>query len=143
MIMEAEALAVRVGATPSRLTTPQYPQPMYFTGRMPFLPPNQQRQSTEGVKSFLLGWSPLAFGESQRHSQGSEALSLAEWRLRFAMSQNRRRARVETWWQRAAPPANHLRALVTLPLHGSQLLICRVRTPAYIAAGHHIWWSFP
>jgi len=32
---------------------------------------------------------------------------------------------------------------VTLPLHGSQLLICRVRTPAYIAAGHHIWWSFP
>jgi len=33
--------------------------------------------------------------------------------------------------------------LVTLPLHGSQLLICRVRTPAYIAAGHHIWWSFP
>jgi len=39
---------------------------MFFTGRMPFLPPNQQRQSTEGVKSFLLGWSPLAFGESQR-----------------------------------------------------------------------------
>jgi len=32
---------------------------------------------------------------------------------------------------------------VTLPLHGSQVLICRVRTPAYIAAGHHIWWSFP
>ena len=32
---------------------------------------------------------------------------------------------------------------MTLPLHGSQLLICRVRTPAYIAGGHHIWWSFP
>ena len=41
------------------------------------------------------------------------------------------------------PPAHHLHTLVTLPLHGSQLLICRVRTPAYIAAGHHIWWSFP
>jgi len=68
---------------------------MFFTGRMPFLPPNQQRQSTEGVKWFL---SPLAFGESQRQ-QGSEALSLAEWRLRLAMSQNRRIARVETWWQ--------------------------------------------
>ena len=37
----------------------------------------------------------------------------------------------------------HLHTLVTLPLHGLQLLICRVRTPAYIAAGHHIWWSFP
>ena len=59
------------------------------------------------------------------------------------MSQNRRRARVETWWQWAAPPAHHLYALVTLPLHGLQLLICRVSTPAYIAADHHIWWSFP
>jgi len=25
---------------------------------------------------FLLGWSPLAFGETNAHSQGSEALSL-------------------------------------------------------------------
>ena len=23
--------------------------PLFFTGRMPFLPPNQQRQSTEGI----------------------------------------------------------------------------------------------
>jgi len=27
---------------------------------------------------FLLGWSPLAFGLTNAHSQGSEALSLAE-----------------------------------------------------------------
>jgi len=59
------------------------------------------------------------------------------------MSQNRHRAHVRTWWQWAAPPAHHHHALVTLPLHGSRLLICRVRTPAYIAAGYHIWWSFP
>jgi len=26
----------------------QYPATQFFTGRMPFLPPNQQRQSTEG-----------------------------------------------------------------------------------------------
>ena len=26
----------------------QYPTALFFTGRMPFLPPNQQRQSTEG-----------------------------------------------------------------------------------------------
>ena len=25
--------------------------PLFFTGRMPFLPPNQQRQSTEGTTS--------------------------------------------------------------------------------------------
>ena len=28
----------------------QHPTTQFFTGRMPFLPPNQQRQSTEGTK---------------------------------------------------------------------------------------------
>jgi len=28
----------------------QHPTNQFFTGRMPFLPPNQQRQSTEGQK---------------------------------------------------------------------------------------------
>jgi len=28
----------------------QHPITQFFTGRMPFLPPNQQRQSTEGKK---------------------------------------------------------------------------------------------
>jgi len=27
----------------------QYTTTLFFTGRMPFLPPNQQRQSTEGI----------------------------------------------------------------------------------------------
>jgi len=49
-IMEAEAPTVRVGATPTGLKAPP-PQPQFFTGRMPFLPPNQQRQSTEGTFS--------------------------------------------------------------------------------------------
>jgi len=47
-IMEAEAPTVRVGATPTGLTAPPHNPPRFFTGRMPFLPPNQQRQSTEG-----------------------------------------------------------------------------------------------
>jgi len=29
----------------------QHPTTLFFTGQMPFLPPNQQRQSTEGKKS--------------------------------------------------------------------------------------------
>jgi len=37
-IMEAEVPTVRVGATPTGLTSP----PRFFTSRMPFLPPNQQ-----------------------------------------------------------------------------------------------------
>jgi len=49
-IMEAEVPTVRVGATPTGLTAPPQP-PRFFTGRMPFLPPNQQRQSTEGNQS--------------------------------------------------------------------------------------------
>jgi len=50
--MEAEVRTVRVGAIPSGLTAPPPLQPpRFFTGRMPFLPTNQQRQSTEGQLS--------------------------------------------------------------------------------------------
>jgi len=45
-IMEAEVSTVRVGATPTGLTAPPQP-PRFFTGRMPFLPPNQQRDDAK------------------------------------------------------------------------------------------------
>jgi len=44
-IMEAEVPTVRVGAIPTGLTAPPLPQPP----RLPFLPPNQQRHSTESI----------------------------------------------------------------------------------------------
>jgi len=51
-IMEAEVPTVRVGATQTGLTALPLPQPpKVFTGRMPFLPPNQQCQSTEGNRN--------------------------------------------------------------------------------------------
>ena len=31
----------------------QHPTTQFFTGRMPFLPPNQQRQSTEAVQRYI------------------------------------------------------------------------------------------
>jgi len=48
-LTEADTLTIRLGATPSGLTSAHlhYP-PIFFTGWMPFLPPNQQCQSTEG-----------------------------------------------------------------------------------------------
>ena len=47
---EADTLTIRLGATPSGLTSAHlHHPPIFFTGRMPFLPPNQQRQSTEGT----------------------------------------------------------------------------------------------
>ena len=46
---EADTPTIRLGATPSGLTSAHlHHLPHFFTGRMPFLPPNQQCQSTEG-----------------------------------------------------------------------------------------------
>jgi len=42
----------------SRQITTPVPHHSVFTGRMPFLPPNQQRKSTKGI----LNWSTAADG---------------------------------------------------------------------------------
>ena len=47
-LTEADALTIQLGATPSGLTSAHLHHPHFFAGRMPFLPPNQQSQSTEG-----------------------------------------------------------------------------------------------
>jgi len=45
----ADILTIQLGATPSGLTNAYlHHPPIFFTGWMPFLPPNQQHQSTEG-----------------------------------------------------------------------------------------------
>jgi len=50
-LAEADTPTVWLGATPSRLTSANLCHPPFFTGRiLPFLPPNQQRQSTEGTE---------------------------------------------------------------------------------------------
>jgi len=48
-LTEADTPTIWLGATPAGLTSAHLHHPPYFlTGRMPFLPSNQQRQSTEG-----------------------------------------------------------------------------------------------
>jgi len=48
-LTEAYTVTIRLGVTPSGLTSAHlHHPPIFFTGRMPFLPSNQQRQSTEG-----------------------------------------------------------------------------------------------
>ena len=47
-LTEADTRTIRLGASPSGLTSTHLHHPPFFTGRMPFLPPNQQCQSTEG-----------------------------------------------------------------------------------------------
>ena len=39
-----------------QITTPAPHHSSFFTGRVPFLPPNQQRQSTEGTKKVSRSW---------------------------------------------------------------------------------------
>jgi len=45
-LTEADTPTIRMGATPSGLCSAHLLHPPFFTGRMPFLRPNQQRQST-------------------------------------------------------------------------------------------------
>jgi len=42
----------------------------FFTGRMPFLPPNQQRQNTEGINDEQMNFNPkqLTYTVLRRHS---------------------------------------------------------------------------
>jgi len=46
-LTEAGTQTIRLGDTPSRLTSAHLHHPPIFTGRMPFLPPNQQCQGPE------------------------------------------------------------------------------------------------
>ena len=39
-----------------QITTPARHHSVFFTGRMPFLPPNKQRQSTEGSTEMKVSW---------------------------------------------------------------------------------------
>jgi len=49
-LTEADTPTIQLGTTPSRLTSAHlhHPPHILFSGQMPFLPPNQQLQSTEG-----------------------------------------------------------------------------------------------
>jgi len=47
-LTDADTHTIRLGATPSRLTSAHLHHPPFFTGRMPFLLPSQQCQITEG-----------------------------------------------------------------------------------------------
>ena len=50
-LREADTPSIRLGATPSELSSAHLHHPPFFTDQMPFLPPNQQCQSTEGNKT--------------------------------------------------------------------------------------------
>jgi len=47
-LTKADTLTIQLGATPSGPISANLHYPPIFTGRMLFLPPNQQCQSTEG-----------------------------------------------------------------------------------------------
>jgi len=49
-LTKADTATIWLGTTPSGLTSAHLHHTPYFTGRMPFLPPNQQCQSTEELQ---------------------------------------------------------------------------------------------
>jgi len=51
--------AICKSAPRSRQIPCQHPTAQFFTGRMPFLPPNQQRQSTEGKTAEHTNLNPI------------------------------------------------------------------------------------
>ena len=60
----------QLGKSASRsrqITMPVPHHSSFFTGQMPFLPPNQQRQSTEGKFLCAVNWSKLIGGRN-KHS---------------------------------------------------------------------------
>jgi len=49
-VTQADTLTIQLGATPSGITSAHlHHLPIFFTGRMPFLSPNQQHQRTEAL----------------------------------------------------------------------------------------------
>jgi len=66
-LTEANTPTIRLGATPCGLTSAHLHHPPFFTGRMPFLPPDQQCQSTEGTVTKVnshSGYCPVAMQQS-------------------------------------------------------------------------------
>jgi len=64
-LTEADTLTIWLGATPSGLPVPTSTiAPYFFTGHMPFLPPNQQCQSTEGNYRIRIREKMLEFSSS-------------------------------------------------------------------------------
>jgi len=55
-LTEAHTPTIWLSTTPSRLTSTHLHHPPFFTGRMAFLPPNQQCQSTEGNNDRIAKW---------------------------------------------------------------------------------------
>jgi len=67
-------------------TSLQYPTTLFFTGRMPFLPPNQQRQSTEGTVGLSSALIISVQSNLEKHHIGAAHLRTVP--LYFTMGQH-------------------------------------------------------
>jgi len=61
-LTETDTETVRLGATPSGLTSAHLHHPPIFTGQMPFLPHNQQCQSSEGTLQTVIQYFCAYYG---------------------------------------------------------------------------------
>ena len=63
-LTKADTPTIRMGATPSRLSSAHLHHPPFFTGQMPFLPPNRQCQNTEGNYRIQIREKTLEFSST-------------------------------------------------------------------------------
>ena len=77
-LTEADTLTIRLDTTPSGLTSAHlHHPPPFFTGWMPFLPPNQQCQSTEGNHRIWTREKTLEFSSTVLHAPPCSFVPLA------------------------------------------------------------------
>ena len=79
--------AICKAAPRSRQITTPAPHSSVFTGRMPFMPPNQQRQSTEGITSITLSTKNLF-----------AVYNLADWKCYLIYGNMKARWYSLIWW---------------------------------------------
>ena len=94
--------AICKSATHSRqITTPAPHHSVFFTGRMPFLPPNQQHQSTEGTL--------YLHNNLKTKNHGMLLVVFSPWiSCYFLLKETLQTDYIKTWWHvtRKTDPAN-------------------------------------
>ena len=83
-LTEADTQTIRLGATPSGLSSAPSTIPHFITGRMPFLPYNQQRQSTEGNYRIRIREKTLEFSSTVLPARSSYLYKIGCTTLRNA-----------------------------------------------------------
>jgi len=95
-LLEQETVSGSGKSTPHPRQPCQHPTTQFFTGRMPFLPSNQQRQSTEGCSWVWIELNSIKRFPLNRAALLATTITPVLWRSHTYQSQHCRHIRI-TW----------------------------------------------